>query len=161
MKEVLDKFIKVLQVERPFATLTLNFGNHISFVVTLTNLLFVNTNKIKVIAQKRWVKAKIPIDMKILIKTSLCNISAYMIRSATQIIFQFVSVCNSTIMMKFLMCWFVVLQMRKFSNTTRWFTYVCDGSLRVFKHEVPITLADNADDWLLDGLQKSTFTLET
>ena len=39
--------------------------------------------------------------------------------------------------------------------------YVCDGSLRVFKHEVPITLADNADDWLLDGLQISTFTLET
>ena len=51
--------------------------------------------------------------------------------------------------------------MRKFSNTTRWFTYVCNDCLRVFKYEVLITLADNADDWLLDGLQASTLTLET
>ena len=29
--------------------------------------------------------------------------------------------------------------------------------LWVFKHEVPITFGDNVDDWLLDGLQISTF----
>ena len=34
---------------------------------------------------------------------------------------------------------------------------VGDGCSRVFKHEVPITFGENADDWLLDGLKISTF----
>ena len=35
---------------------------------------------------------------------------------------------------------------------------VGDGCLRVFKHEVPITFGNNADDWLLDDLKISALT---
>ena len=36
---------------------------------------------------------------------------------------------------------------------------VGDGSLLVFRHEVPITFEDNADGWLLDGLFNGSIML--
>ena len=83
---MLDKFIKLLQVERPLTTLIFNFSNYVFLVVFLTNLLIVinkqiftrhgsvnvykmkllviSKNKVKVIAPKKLVKAKISIGMK-------------------------------------------------------------------------------------------------
>lgn len=39
LKQMVDNFINILQVERPLETLTLSFSKYVSYIVTLTSLL--------------------------------------------------------------------------------------------------------------------------